>query len=119
MPGRMADEASPASMTRRQALALGGLGALSVVVTACDSSTSSGTGSNPGSTGTTAGTGKSGTTTGSAPTVVLDDATKKKLDDLLAQGMKATGIPGVSAGVWIGGSEWRQTLGVADLKTNA
>ncbi len=93
-------------LTRREALA-GGAAALALA--GCSASN----GSRPEST-TGAGTAP---TPGSVPRVVLDEATVRKLDDLLARGMTATGVPGASVGLWVGDSVWRRTVGVADLTT--
>jgi hypothetical protein len=98
-------------ISRREVLAAGGLSAVTALLGACSSTTSD-------SNGGTSTLGGAGPTT--APSrVALDDTTVKQLDDLLAQGVRATGVPGVSIGVWIGNQEWRRTVGVANLRTQA
>lgn len=117
------DTTSARLLSRRQAITVGGAGAFALVLAACSSSTGTATsgttaGTKPGTgVGTVPAARGTGTTPGAVPTVVLDPVTTAHLDELLAQGMAATGVPGVSAGVWIGDQTWRRTIGVADLQT--
>lgn len=115
--GTPARPGAPRTVTRREALLLGGAGVASLALAACSSDSTTGT------SGTTAGTtaGTSGTTAGSTAgttgVVTMDDALRAQLDAVLAEGVAGTGVPGAAAGVWIAGEPWRGTAGVADLTT--
>jgi D-alanyl-D-alanine carboxypeptidase len=49
----------------------------------------------------------------------LDDALRAKLDAALDEGFAASGMPGVTVGLWIPGEEeWVATRGISDLASN-
>ena len=57
--------------------------------------------------------------TAPATTASLDPALRAQLDAALDEGFAASGMPGVTVGLWIPGQdEWVATRGVSDLATN-
>src|SRR5687767_13601334 len=54
-----------------------------------------------------------------ASTTSLDPELRAQLDAALDEGFAASGMPGVTVGLWIPGQEeWVATRGVSDLATN-
>jgi D-alanyl-D-alanine carboxypeptidase len=116
----------PRDITRRDLLVGGGLGLAGTALAACGSNViapvTRTTGPAPSLAGpiteaSTPGSTAPGTTAPAADprAVKLDAATTAKLDQLLADGVKASGIAGIDIAVWIGDQEWRRQSGLGDL----
>lgn len=110
------------TVSRRQALRVGGVLGLGAALAACTgnqqtpavSTASPATSASPVS---SAPGGSASSSAASTAPAVLDEATLAKLDGLFDSAFAATGVAGMAAGVWIGSTAWNRSAGYADLAT--
>ena len=98
--------------TRRDVLRAGALVTGGGLLAACSSGPTSAT--TPAASATTDPLATSAASTAGGP-FVLDTATMSRLDALFDAQLKASGIAGMAAAVWLGDTAWRRTGGYADL----